>query len=281
MLAAVCVVACLAEPRSSAAQPVVQPVDGVTTLLRSLQQAAAAGDRGAILALGDPQISRPSFEDFATTLTTPPPTRVVVTERDRAPREAGTLRLVVEIFTERGIEGRLGTWRVDARPGDSAADPWRIALVSRLSVVTGLYRLALDTATEYDINNLVVRAPDLAIDMPSGRAFLASTPDGPTAMVLLGRGRMTFSPPDPAERTQVHILSGRDELVEEIDMAFLRFSPVPVWIGRRPERVETAHGGRVRHARSRRRVQRSRAALAASGSLRHQPRSLVVDTRVR
>jgi hypothetical protein len=40
-------------------------------------------------------------------------------------------------------------------------------LVSRLSVVTGLYRLALDTATEYDINNLVVRAPDLAIDMAS------------------------------------------------------------------------------------------------------------------
>ena len=225
MLAAVCFFACLAEPRPSAAQPVVQPVDSVTTLLRSLQQAAAAGDRGAILALGDPQISRPSFEDFATTLTAPPPTRVVVTERDRAPRDAGTLRLVVEIFTERGIEGRLGTWRVDARPGDAAADPWRIALVSRLSVVTGLYRLALDTATEYDINNLVVRAPDLAIDMPSGRAFLASTPDGPTAMVLLGRGRITFSPPDPAERTQVHILSGRDELVEEIDMAFLRFSP--------------------------------------------------------
>jgi hypothetical protein len=225
MLAVVCFFACLAEPRASAAQPVVQPVDGVTTLLRSLQQAAAAGDRGAILALGDPQISRPSFEDFAATLTAPPPTRVVVTERDRAPREAGTLRLVVEIFTERGIEGRLGTWRVDARPGDSPADPWRIALVSRLSVVTGLYRLALDTATEYDINNLVVRAPDLAIDMPTGRAFLASTPDGPTAMVLLGRGRMTFSPPDPAERTQVRILSGRDELVEEIDMAFLRFSP--------------------------------------------------------
>ncbi len=228
MLAAICMMVCLAEPHAAASQavpPVVQPVDGVTTLLRRLQQAAAAGDRAAILALGDAQISRPSFEDFAATLTAPPPSRVVVTERDRAPRDAGILRLVVEIFTERGIEGRLGTWRIDARPGDAAADPWRIAAVARLSVVTGLYRLSLDTATEYDITNLIVRAPDLTIDMPSGRAFIAPTPDGPTAMVLLGRGRMTFSPPDRAERTQVHILSGRDELVEEIDMAFLRFSP--------------------------------------------------------
>ena len=228
MLAVIGFIGCLAQPHAGEGQavpPVVQPVDGVTTLLRRLQQAAAAADRAGILALGDPQISRPSFEDFAATLTAPPPTRVVVTERDRAPRDAGMLRLVVEIFTERGIEGRLGTWRVDVRPGDTAADPWRITLVSRLSVVTGLYRLALDTATEYDITNLVVRAPDLTVDMPSGRAFVASTPDGATAMVLLGRGRMTFSPPDRAERTQVHILSGRDELVEEIDMAFLRFSP--------------------------------------------------------
>jgi hypothetical protein len=226
MLAAICCVVCLAQPHVGTAQPpVVQPVDGVTTLLRALQQAAAAGDRAAILALGDGQISRPSFEDFASTLTAPPPSRVVVTERDRSPRDAGMLRLVVEIFTERGIEGRLGTWRVDVRPGNTTADAWKIALVSRLSVVTGLYRLSLDTATEYDISSLVIRAPDLAIDMPSGRAFIASTPDGPTAMVLLGRARMTFSPPDRAERTQVHILSGRDELVEEIDMAFLRFSP--------------------------------------------------------
>src|SRR6185503_4115013 len=144
MLAFICFLVCLAGPRDAAAQvvpPVVQPVDGVTTLLRALQQVAAAGDRGRILALGDEQISRPSFEDFATTLTAPPPTRVVVTERDRAPRDAGTLRLVVEIFTERGIEGRLGTWRIDARPGKTAPDPWRIAAVSRLSVVTGLYRL--------------------------------------------------------------------------------------------------------------------------------------------
>jgi len=228
MFAALCFIVCLGGPYSGAGQgvaPVVQPVDGVTTLLRALQQAAAAGDRTALLALGDAQSSRPSFEDFAATVTTPPPTRVVVTERDRAPRDAGVLRLVVEIFTERGIEGRLGTWRIDARPGNTPSDPWRIASVSRLSVVTGLYRLALDTATEYDINNLVVRAPDLTIDVPSGRAFLASTPDGPTAMVLIGRGRMTFSPPDVAERIQVHILSGRDELVEEIDLAFLRFSP--------------------------------------------------------
>jgi len=201
------------------------PPDGAAALLRRLQQAVSAGDRAGILSLGDQQVSRPSLDDFASTLTAVPPTRVVVTERDRAQLEAGVLRLVVEIFSERNIEGVLGTWRIDVKPGATAADAWTIAAVSRLSVVTGLYRLSLNTATEYDIHNLVVRAPDLSIEMPVGRAFLASTPDGPTAIVLLGRGRVQFSPPDPAERTQIRIFSGRDELLEEADVIFMRFSP--------------------------------------------------------
>ena len=153
---------------------------------------------------------------------------MVVTERDRAALDAGVLRLVVEIFSERGMEGKLGTWRLDARPGATPADPWTIAAVSRLSVVTGLYRLVLDTATEYDIHELVVRAPDLSIELPAGRAFLASTPDGATAMVLLGRGRIRFTPPGSSRAHTDPDFSGRDELVEETDAVFLRFSPVPV-----------------------------------------------------
>src|SRR4029078_9123228 len=139
--------------------------------------------------------------------------------------EAGALRLVVEVFIERGIEGRLGTWRIDVRAGAAPSDPWRILAVSRLSQVTGLYKLSLDTTTEYDVRELVIRAPDLTIEFPSGRAFVASTPDGPTAILLLGGGRMKFTPPDPAERTQIHIFSGHDELTEEIDNAFIRISP--------------------------------------------------------
>src|SRR5687768_4396203 len=99
------------------------PPDGVAALLRRLEQAAAAGDRAAVLALGEPTISRPSFEDFAGALVSPPPTRIIVNERDRAPVEAGILRLVVEVFAERGIEGRLGTWRVDVRSGPAPGDP--------------------------------------------------------------------------------------------------------------------------------------------------------------
>ena len=210
-------------PARAAAQP---PADGVAALLRRIEQAALAGDREAVLSLGDPAVSRVSFEDFANTLTAPRPNRVVAAERDRVTSTDGSLRLVVEIFIERGIEGRLGTWQIDVRSaGTATAAAWRIAGVGRLSVVTGLYRLSLNPATEYDIHDLTVRGTDLQVHVPSGRAFIAETPEGPTAMVILGRARMRFSPPDPAERTQVRIFSRSDELAADIDLAFFRFSP--------------------------------------------------------
>src|SRR5215210_6040424 len=134
--------ALLWSPANAAGQP---PADGVSALLQQLERAAAAGDQPAILALGDPAISRPSFEDFASTLAIPRASRLVVNERDRAPIAGGNLRLVVEVFAQYGIEGRVGTWRVDVRPGTSANELARIAAVSRLSIVTGLYRLSLKT----------------------------------------------------------------------------------------------------------------------------------------
>ena len=201
------------------------PADGVSLLLQQLERSAAAGDRASILALGDPAISRPSFEDFASALSSPRASRLVVNERDRAPLEGGNLRLVVEVFAQYGIEGRVGTWRVDVRPGTAANDPARIVAVSRLSIATGLYRLSLNTDVQYDVHNLVVHAPDLTVEMATGRAFVAETPDGPTALVLLGDGRMRFNPADLAERSQIRIFAGGDALEGEIDMAFLRFSP--------------------------------------------------------
>ena len=112
------------------------------------------------------------------------------------------------------------------RPANRRDDPWRIAAVSRLSIVTGLYRLSLNTARSSTTFTTWPCAPPTS--RSRWRQDARSSPKhrtAPTAVVLLGRGRMRFTPPDPAERTQVRIFAGGDALVAEIDMAFLRFSP--------------------------------------------------------
>jgi hypothetical protein len=206
--------------------PLQQPAqpDATAGLVVRLERAAAARDRSAVLMLASADAQGSPLDEFADALTASGPTRVVVKDRDQATIAGGGHRVLLEVFAERGVEGLLSTWMMDVRPAAGVPLPV-ITAVKRVSVVSGLFRLSLDTGKEFAVRNLTLRAPDLTLEMSSGSAFMASTPEGPTAVVLIGRGRMRFTPPDVSERSQVRIFSGDDELSSEFDAAFIRIRP--------------------------------------------------------
>src|SRR4051812_28111300 len=200
--------ACLALwPTAVAAQVSFLPgaearVDGITRLVDAVEKAANAGDAGALRALGASDLEQGTLDDFVRALTSPAAARATVKERDRAATTSG-IRLLIETFLDRGGEGRVASWRLDVEPRGAIDGPWAISTIERLSIVSGLYRLGLDGSGEYDVRNLTIRVPDLVLTVPSGVAFLARTPDGPTGLVLLGKGHLEFSPKPEAERGQV------------------------------------------------------------------------------
>jgi hypothetical protein len=212
--------------RIAAGQPTPTPPDAVERLVVRLEQALSTQDRAALLALSVKDTDASSVDEFAESIGSEP-TRVVVKERDRLPGENGRQEVLLEVFVEKGIEGRLATWRMTLRPPASKTDvnDWRIERMESLSNVFGLYRMSLNATKQYDIRNLVLTGTDLTLEMAAGTAFVAEIPDGPTAIVLMGRGRMRFAPPDEAERTQIRIFSGADELQTEFDAAFVRLRP--------------------------------------------------------
>ena len=216
--------ACLSVAASARAQP--SPPDAIEKLVARLEQVLQSGDRNALLALTVKDTDASTLDEFVEAAGEKP-TRVVIKERDRMTLEDKRRQLLIEVFVERGIEGKLSTWRVDLRPPAPKADPndWRIEGVEAISNVAGLYRLALNATRQYDVRNLVVNGTDVTLEMPTGMAFVAEIPDGPTAIVLLGRGRVKFAPPDPAERTQIRLFTGADDLQSEFDAAFLRIRP--------------------------------------------------------
>ena len=213
-------------PCRAAAQQSAPPVapDGVTQLIYQLERATEAGDADGIRARISPDVRAAIVSEFVLGLTFPRATHSAIKERDRAATTDGGVRLMVETFVDRSGEGRVASWRLDTQPGAPGA-PWTIVGLERLTVVNGLFRLALDAATEYAVHNLVVRAPDLTLTLPSGSAFIARTPDGPTALVLLGRGRAEFAPKQEAEQGQLRIFSGSDALSVEFSSFFFRVNP--------------------------------------------------------
>ncbi len=225
MLARLTLLACLLLAPQAAQPPAP---DGIDALIAALQTAIESGNPAAIRALARPDTNIPPLAEFADNVTSPRPTMAVVKLRDRAPIGGGRARLVVEILVATQGQGRVATWRIDAAPPRDAGQPnarWEIALVEKLTVINGLYRLSLDPRTEYDVRNLVIQEPDLTLTIPSGHAFVASAQDGPTALVLLGKGKAVFSPHPAAERGQVRQFAGSEILTADFNSLFIRLNP--------------------------------------------------------
>ena len=199
--------------------------DGLALLIAALERAAVAGDRGALTQLGADGERTPGLLELLA-LDGNRPAGFIIKARDRSPLENGQERLLLEVFVQYGIEARISTWQMDVSPAPAAKPAgWVVAGAERLSFLGGLHRLSLNAQKQFTVRNLTIEAPDLTLNLPTGSAFVAETPEGTTAVVLLGRGRMRFTPDDVAEQTQLRIFSGEPSLDAAFDRAFLRVRP--------------------------------------------------------
>ena len=206
--------------------------DGVSVLLERLRQAVLVGDPALVTPLFDVGAAPRNIEEFTARVSRGQVSRVVLFERDRVLMMNGGYRVVVDIFTEDGPRGRIGTWQLEVKAG-ATTDParvndWRIVSQESMSQVEGLYRLALDTRKQYTVRNLTIAAEDIAFVVPSGTAFVAENDDGPTALVVMGRSEMAFSPKPEAERTQVRLFCGEEVLRSAFDIAYIRLNPAEI-----------------------------------------------------
>lgn len=216
----------LATPAAAQTPTATASVDEVRLreLLQQLEQAVTRRDGAAYLALAHPSASIVGAERFTDAEFRTVPTRVVVQERERAaltsvPMALG-FALTVDAFIEAGDRARVATWMFDVRRGDDQR--WRIFDQRAVSSVENLYRLTLNTGTQYDVKNFTVVAEDLELTLVEGSVFTVDTDQGITGLVLLGRGEMRFHPTPRTEIEQVRIFAGADTLETRFDSAFIR-----------------------------------------------------------
>ncbi len=208
----------------------LQGADGVAALLARLEEVLRAGQPSGYMTLLSGTADRGRAETFANDNLEAGTTRVVVRERDRDPL-VGTLpgdgyQLSVEVLYETGQRARLSTWRLDVRRRGDGGD-WGIAAQERLTSVQGLYRLSLNPVRQFAARNLVIDDEDLRLSLAEGSVFVAEVAgDGSaTALVLLGRGEMTFAPAPATERGQLRLFANAESLQTPFDTAFVRLNP--------------------------------------------------------
>src|SRR6266550_7880492 len=138
------------------------PPDGVATLLHRLELLLQQNNRDDFPALlSTPDITGEEAEQATDDLFSYETTRAVVAERDRTQLESALpgdgYHVIVEIMTETAARARVLTARFDVRrPRDGDVNSWRIIAITRLTFVQGLYRLRLDTTTQYAAHEFTI-----------------------------------------------------------------------------------------------------------------------------
>jgi hypothetical protein len=204
----------------------------IQAFLQAVETSISTMDRARWTDLLSPSADKDQALEFFEAMVPQGITRVVVKERDRSALQ-GTLPgegygLVVEVFMETGPRGRIATWRLDIRRPrgeDLGRQPWRILSQDRLASIEGLHRLSLHPEKQFAAKNLVLKAIDFELRLPSGDVFVAETPEGVTAIVLLGEGTLVFQPSPKEERGQLKLFSGAEALETPFTSAFVRLNP--------------------------------------------------------
>ena len=236
MLARLILLVALSVTPAIAGQAPVRAIDpeelSLQAFLQAVETSISTMDRLRWLELLSATADRDQATSFFDAMVPQGITRVVVKERDRSALQGALpgegYRLVVEVFIETGPRGRIATWRLDIRRprgDDVGRQPWRILAQDRLASIEGLHRLALNPEKRFAARNLVLKAVDFELRLPAGDVFVAETPEGLTALVLLGEGTMLFHPAPKEERGQLKLFAGTEGLETPFTTAFVRISP--------------------------------------------------------
>src|SRR3954462_5429597 len=137
-------------PSLAAAQapaPAAPTVDGITRLIAAIDTATENGDAEALRQLMTRDVRAAQLSEFVQSMTFPRATRSAVKERDRAATNDGSMRLLVETFTERNGEGSVASWRLDVVPRGALDGPWAITAIERLTMGSGVCWLTLCPST--------------------------------------------------------------------------------------------------------------------------------------
>jgi hypothetical protein len=160
--------------------------------------------------------------------------------------------------------GSVEQWSLGWR---KTAAGWRIVAREAFGGIDSLVHLNLQ-APGFIANGQSIELEDFTLKMIDGTFFLNTQEAGPTALIFVGKGRVTFRPRPATERGQMKIFAKSEILEDDVTRAFLRLHPADLYRTLQP-------GTFVDDPKSSTRVQR-----AAEFFERHKGDSFVLDAAV-
>ena len=101
---------------------------------------------------------------------------------------------------------------------------WQIKEKKVLGAVNTLYRIKIPSVRIERVKSIEIENVDIKLSFNDAILFYDNIPEVETALLVVGKGHLLFSPSDPIEQHQLELLYKKNFLQDELTYAYLRFS---------------------------------------------------------
>lgn len=129
--------------------------------------------------------------------------------------------LFVQVLFENSYSAIIESWHLKLIRVNSS---WQIREKQLTGNVSSLYKVRIPSERIERVESIVVEHKDIRLVFEDALVFYDNIPDLETALLILGRGRLHFSPSDAEERHQLQLTYKKSILEDDLSYAFLRFS---------------------------------------------------------
>jgi len=136
--------------------------------------------------------------------------------------EAGAGRVFLQAFFENAFAAIIESWTLAIERREAG---W---VVVRLEVTGSMIRMCkvlIPAERAERARRVEVTHADVRFTFTAAAVFYDNIPDSDTALVIVGRGKVVFTPSDANERHQLELIYKKNRIEADIDFLYARLSP--------------------------------------------------------
>ena len=194
---------------------------GISSFIQRIADSLEQKDIAAYLDTLSPEIRdgeeralRDKFEELDLDTVT------VFTTGKRIVTENG-VRTYLNILFENAHSVVIEVWRVDL---ENSSGQWRIAKKEITRDVRNLYKIAIPSGLEERVSRVEIKHADIQINFKDPVVYYDNIPSVETALLVIGRGEVRFTPSVARERHQLEMVFKKGSLQDDINYVFMRCS---------------------------------------------------------
>jgi hypothetical protein len=136
-------------------------------------------------------------------------------------QKGNSVNVYFQVLYQNEYSSRIEIWRLDLQRNGGT---WRIVNKTITGDVSNFYKLNIPSDRVEWVDSIEIQHQDIQMSFQNALVFYDNIPHFETALLVIGKGRLKFSPSIEREKHQLELVFSEEVLEDDLNYAFLRFS---------------------------------------------------------